>query len=246
MCPPDKLNDPFEGGFLISDIKKYQNKEFIDKLLRISRNNFIDDFAYDERLEKAIQDENYFFNILSEYLNRLIKNRYGITCFSRNARSLNMWSHYADSHKGVCLIFDEQKLKRSVFSSRTGVNFNDVIYSRNLPFLEIIDSYDDENGPECIELPYNNRFLFNKLNSWKEEKEVRLILEHQYEIFENRDLKFDKTCLVGMIFGYRTEIDNSCTIIKLISDSNQSHKVDFYMAKKGLDKPSLLIEKLKI
>ena len=41
---------------------------------------------------------------------KIFKNQYeediGICCFSFNPKSILMWSHYTNNHKGVCLKFD--------------------------------------------------------------------------------------------------------------------------------------------
>ena len=31
------------------------------------------------------------------------KNKYGISCFSKNYNEILMWSHYADNHNGICI-----------------------------------------------------------------------------------------------------------------------------------------------
>lgn len=246
MSPPDKLNGPFEGDFRINNINKYHNEIFIKKLLDLQRKNFIDDLIYDDQLEKALIDRNYFSNILYEYINRLIRNKYGISCFTKNYKSLKMWSHYADSHKGLCLIYDEKELETSLLGKKIGVTLKEVDYCKSLPLIDIINHDCDENGDDYIGIPEKNTFLFNKLNSWQEEKEIRLLYDKEFNVFPDRTLKYDKTSLKGIIFGARIEIKNIVTIVNLINHSNQKDKVKFYKANKNLEKTSIIINKLNL
>lgn len=243
---PDKLNDPFEGDFRINDINKYHNDIFIKKLLGFNWKNIIDDFRCEDELDKALNDVSYFSNILYEYINGLVRTKFGVSCFSENSSSVKMWSHYADSHKGVCLVFDEKKLKESVLRERHGVLFEKVDYCKTLPFIDIINHDADEDGDNYIGIPNEKSFLFNKLDSWGEEKEVRLLVEKEFDVFPDRRLKYGKASLTGIIFGSRIEGGNLATIVNLINGSDQKGKVKFYKASKDPIKSSVIIEDYKI
>jgi hypothetical protein len=82
-----------------------------------------------------------------------------ILCYSRNWDSLLLWSHYGDSHKGICLGFD-------IPVGDPGPNFDtDVLYQPSL--LQI-------RGPEDLNLDLANRLLRTKHESWSYEQEVRM------------------------------------------------------------------------
>ena len=246
MSPPDKLNDPFEGDFRIMNIKNYQNRAFIEKLLKFKHRSILDDFSYDEDLEKSLTDEIYFSNLLYEYVNQLIMSEFGITCFSRNHKSMKMWSHYADSHKGVCLVFKEKQLENSVLVRRSDVILKEIKYSNSLPSLEIVNHDADENGDDYIGIPKSLRFLYYKLSAWNDEKEVRFILRHNFNIFPDRRLKFDRLSLKGIIFGARTQLNDTLTIINLINSVGNYSGVNFYRARKEIDKLRIKMEKIKL
>ena len=63
----------------------------------------------------AIADENrrmVAVGFPSRYLDRLVKLVYPewyVACFAQDDGNITMWSHYADGHKGVCLIFETNK-----------------------------------------------------------------------------------------------------------------------------------------
>ena len=49
------------------------------------------------------------------------------TCFSKRNDSILMWSHYADSHKGVCFEFDYES-----------PYFYDVLYENKIPEFDVM------------------------------------------------------------------------------------------------------------
>jgi hypothetical protein len=90
------------------------------------------------------------------------KNTKAILCFSRNWDNLLLWSHYGDSHTGVCLGFD-------IPGGEPGANYDtDVLYQPNL--LQI-------RGPEDVNLDLADRLHRTKHESWSYEQEVRMFVQ---------------------------------------------------------------------
>jgi hypothetical protein len=88
------------------------------------------------------------------------KNKYGISCFSKEYTEILMWSHYADNHRGICIEVEiDNKLCKK-----------ENIKKQNIKYLETIQMLikDDGTSPDTIEL------LGKKINKWKYEKEVRM------------------------------------------------------------------------
>ena len=89
------------------------------------------------------------------------KNKYKICCFSRNYSNYLLWSHYAKDHKGVCL---EYEFDTAFFPRR--------ITRRVIKYKKVIPQF-DRNEPidkQAVQL------LTHKLNFWRYEEEVRLLL----------------------------------------------------------------------
>jgi hypothetical protein len=103
--------------------------------------------------------------VISEALNAALdpfRGKSGILCFSRNWDNLLLWSHYGDSHTGVCLGFD-------IPECVPGENYDtDVIYQPNL--LQI-------RHPEDVNFDLANRLLRTKHESWTYEQEVRMFVQ---------------------------------------------------------------------
>ncbi|MEI8134147.1 MAG: DUF2971 domain-containing protein [bacterium] len=58
----------------------------------------------------------------------------GVCCFSRTATNLLMWAHYADSHRGVCLVF---RLGQVAYSNDPLVTIEPVRYEEEYPRINI-------------------------------------------------------------------------------------------------------------
>jgi hypothetical protein len=84
-----------------------------------------------------------------------------ILCFSRNWDNLLLWSHYGDSHTGICLGFD-------IPDGEPGANYDtDVLYQPNL--LQI-------RAQEDVNLDLADRLRRTKHESWSYEQEVRMFV----------------------------------------------------------------------
>lgn len=129
-----------------------------------------------------------------------------LACFSEEGDNIIMWSHYANSHKGVCLEYEPQLLDKSNPEHSSILTSIRKVWYSNLRF-------EDKEG---LFSP------FVKSNAWNYEKEWRLFKES----FDPEKIKFPclKSVYLGMNFGYQTnELDR---IIKALS--NKTRKIELY------------------
>ena len=70
-------------------------------------------------------------------LGKILLSEWGVACFTRDFTNPFLWSSYADSHSGVCLIF-ERSLLRGLGDSKlsSGVELEDVTYDTKKPEIE--------------------------------------------------------------------------------------------------------------
>lgn len=140
---------------------------------------------------------------LSGFLTNLLKEsieKRGISCFSQSDSKLLMWSHYADSHKGVCLTFDIQK-DLPFFS-----NPYEVVYPDEYP---VIDPFIDNNRNEL------KMFLATKSKEWAYEEEVRIIKERHHHPEYRKSIRFNPEALTEIKFGYKSSDEQIKTIKNL-------------------------------
>lgn len=157
------------------------------------------------RLQTTIQDT--LDNIRKEKFTKI-----GVSCFSKNNTNLLMWSHYADSHQGICLEFDS---KYEPFSRAFNVEYKSEIPDINIDLL-----FEKEENSEFIE-----KLLSFKSLDWKHEKEIRVF--HQES---NKSYFYPTRSLKAIYFGLKanpSDIEMICSIIK---SKNQDAK--FFQMKK--------------
>ena len=135
---PSQFNDPLDNSSLLSPLNWKKWNEF-----------GLTEFA-EKRYTKSIFSTIYIASFSKEY---------------RTEKSYLMWSHYGDSHKGVCFEIDFSKIK---FLGNPDI----VQYEKNL--INIRDElYKHKDRKEDI-----GRFLVTyKHYIWSYEKEVRLIVD---------------------------------------------------------------------
>jgi len=198
---------------LIAKQKNYDHLPFFDTMIRkISSLN--------EELNIAIETaKNKFEN---DTLPKITESRdkARITCFSKRNDSILMWSHYANSHGGVCFEFEEDR-----------PFFKDVIYTDERPKINLYKAmsrilgydfvnekitYQDKNLIESILTPF-----FIKSKEWSYEEEVRCLLsddELNTEGFEYRDGKeFLKMKISKIYIGTKASGEKLNEILKLAS-----------------------------
>lgn len=131
----------------------HSNKK-LNESLKVTESKFI------EKLNSSIQE---------------MRNKIRISCFSKRCDSILMWSHYASSHTGACIEFEEDRKF-----------FKDVIYSKKKPYLNLelmvsralafdfldekIDFNDEEFASNVL------KPLHTKSSDWSYEHEIRCIL----------------------------------------------------------------------
>ncbi|MCP4553293.1 MAG: DUF2971 domain-containing protein [Bacteroidetes bacterium] len=182
------FNDPFDcdinllefdfddcGQEVIDDMEKI--KQDISKSWRADMSKTIDS------IPKAKLEESY----RNSQINKI--QRSSICCFSRIYNSTTMWSHYADNHKGICLIFDP--FVKDPFKDYNSDRFTEgsVDYDNYTPVNYLKSKLDGIR-----------KLFLTKSIDWKPEEEVRYIIFEDYGFFS-----FKKEFLTGVIFGLEVE-----------------------------------------
>jgi len=126
------------------------------------------------------------------------KSSLGICCFSECPRSHLMWSHYADSHRGICVGFDTQ-------SDSGWNNAVRIEYSDELPVFRI--AYPFKATREHL------RYQQTKLTDWKYEKEWRFIRTDLNETPRKRQLPADALSVI--ILGSKMSSNDRNQVIQI-------------------------------
>ena len=176
-------------------------KALRDRRLKISHLSEIDDL-----LELSISElsDLRIKSILEGFKNR-VSVRYGIISFSRIYHDPVLWSHYADGHRGVSLVFDIPDNKTIPIDYRPE------------SFIRKIDTVIQHSSFEEADLSY---LISTKFSSWSYEQEIRMICDLNdrfcqidakgkkayFESFSLESFGKDALKLVGLIRGTRCEL----------------------------------------
>ncbi len=166
---------------------------------------------------------------LSEWLSGALKRDTRLICFSRDTPPLTgnhltdifnrgyckprMWAQYGDKHKGVCLVFDSERLQEQIrgqllahaqlmrgavqYQNRgiEGEIYDDHAFTINIDELK---QHGRENYPMVHLKHHHHRLFFEKMSDWQAEDEFRWIAFSKSP--EPLYLSYGDA-LVGVMFG---------------------------------------------
>jgi len=216
---PNYFNDPFDCksnfniGSTASDIEN--TREFIFKMLE-------EDTSLSSELIRAIVNRigsKWDGNLIIEEFRKTLANR-GIYCLTNKPDNLLMWSHYGDSHRGLCFEFSTTP-NGSFFS-----NANPVKYTDTYPTIGSYLSWED-----CGD----TSFLV-KSQEWEYEQEYRIISNYAGH------LEYPKELLVGIIFGCNVAYEN----IELVTSWISSRDTEINLFKTSTNKEKFKLDISKI
>lgn len=116
----------------------------------------------------------------------------GILSLSRTPRSILMWSHYADQHRGMCI----------EFTIPVSPSLHEVSYSQTVPRFTLHDIFVKSNA-EILSL------FTTKHKHWRYEKEYRVILDRG-------DILHDiPGPITGVVFGLKTSPNDESLVRKV-------------------------------
>ena len=232
FASPSEFNDPFDckNVHKFSDLPDSETKIILKKYLKTALLGWSQQYkdGYLEYLTNGNEDIRRLNRLhdFEAYISSRLEG-YGVYCLSKKSDDILMWSHYADSHKGMCLVFDANIISK-YFSCQP------VKYKSTYPsFKECLDSkkYQINLAP----------LILTKSKHWKYESEVRLIVEPESinEEAAKRLFKIPSNALVGVIFGCESSYHDKEIIREVLKVKNK--KVEFYDARKSSIEYSLVI-----
>jgi len=219
LASPSEFNDIFDSKKKVDfsyngkSIANHLFKEFRDdpKLANLNR----------QQLRKIVHEtakknfKNGYDQREIEVFNRL-RETTGIISFSETNDSQLLWAHYADDHKGFCLIFDVNKLIKS----------SEYIESDTRKYICPIQKVNYIKNPEPLyfwkEEIYKTfyRFFYEKTKEWEYEQEWRLTLPED----EKKFISLEENTITGVIFGYRADQKT----VDQIRDKCKGYHIDYF------------------
>ena len=148
--------------------------------------------------------------------------RIGIFSLSEVNSDILMWSHYADSHRGICLEFSEMDVG----------DYHKVKYVKSVPRFNPLSEFrrDDETGSPVEQV------VLSKWKHWKYEKEWRILSfdRDRPDATGPGRYGYDPQQLTGVILGSQISEDDRDDVLRWCRD--QSHDIAISQAHEKADK----------
>lgn len=195
---PSNLNDPFD--------------------CRIDWRAALEQAAYN-----ATPDRRRKLSIIQEQLERSDPtSTAGVCCFTCKLDDTLMWSHYADGHRGVCLLYE---IPSDYFMKKYSPQSDDeFFFVGGAPVVYRSDGFYDWLTGGDLDAPHNGSpdenaltVLFTtKGERWKYEEEFRLVMRRPGLI------QFEPTFLKQVAFGLASSNEDRAKVTSLAQAANPS------------------------
>lgn len=238
------FNDPFDSRIIIncdgSDEDSWRalaEKRNIPEQIRQGALESLKSINFDCNRIKTIYDKHNFKICI-------------ICCLSEIRDNVLMWSHYANSHFGICVGFEIESQDNSLFMKidehEPRLQHDSLLSFGKLPISRV--EYHDE-CPEPYRIFEDQRrifeFLKSKAKSWEYEQEYRIILPHGET--NKHIIRFDKSILKEVILGCNIQAKFKEQVLELISNEyiSNGYNVDVFESHLSDSRYELNIKKIE-
>ena len=215
------------------------------------------DFSVIEQLREELPNESeslLLHKVCTEREIKLMNNpeNFRVFCLSTEENNGLMWSHHADSHKGICLGFEAELTNNFYWIGFAGKCFRNLgsyktrkkeKLAGKICLLPIIQVEYHDKLPDFLNQSLKKRkfksYHYIKDSRWKYENEWRIVVSK--EIINGDLMYFDREQLKSITFGFNVEKDLKEKTIQLIDSLN--YKVDFFQIIKTNSSYELTTEK---
>lgn len=256
---PKDFNDPFEAKPIINEIATEAEtddifREVLDKeiqsslaLLNISKIQRIE-------IEKAIRIEaeknkaefKKSYQGLPKYISKSFEketgSQIGILCLTEKNNNLLMWSHYAESHKGICVEFDTS----NPFFNQKRSDKDDLYHLRKIDYRSTrpLLTLTKMSAVDCF---------LTKSNHWEYEQEWRMVVpladaDKQLPLPSQEIIhlfKVPSTAIKAVYLGSQISTDLTSSVIKALGGNSDLHHVSLYASQVSKSEYKLDFHKIR-
>lgn len=199
FAAPEDLNDPYDCQIALDmsgtdlEWRTYLKNSLKQAAVRVGRRSrFMDRHKIASQL---VVEKRHVGIDGSEF--RKVTNSFGIVCFSGLLDNQLMWSHYADNHRGICLMYMPDRDVTGLLGAH-----HEVRYSKEYPKVRMVDF--QKIGPSIVE-----SLLLTKSKDWQYEFEFRLVKPYGARTL----FRYHPDALVAIILGARISKENEREVI---------------------------------
>lgn len=221
----EQLNDPFDVQSTLIFPNNAQSR--INYLKRISKENHLTHQERKRLSERLSSPAKIKLELEKSYTKEL--NLTGFHSFALSPTNLLMWSHYSQSHSGICLVFDTAR-DIDLF-----VRSLPVTYSSNFPIVDFSKE---------IKKDFIKDVFLTKADAWKYEDERRIFERNGAKKY----LAFEPKALSGIILGCNIKDESIDSIKKLLEERKKKNQneIKIYQAIKANSAFNVKIKSIKL
>ena len=208
------LQSKFAKSTIIENLKPIFEKLKIETITEKEIENLHNSSNTEETVEEILKTRgcNLKMPLLDVFCNGLkskiddLKKGLTVVCFTEDVKSILMWSHYANNHRGFCI---EYKLAQTDLSKQ----IRKVIYSSERHYLR-----DEDLNEKGIFRP-----TLYKSDVWKYEKEWRYVTANFPWVISKNEKRFSmdfSKYISGIYLGTNTPEDKEKEVIKFCFKKN--------------------------
>lgn len=222
---PKHFNDPFDCRIPVAYDLISKDQAMAEKFFeRLVSKNF-SNLSLSEREQKIKElmadrqkfDEEYVDQFNSE-TEEIMHNQMSVFCVTPLRNNLLMWAHYANSHTGICIGFDSDKLF-NLFGIGSMVDYMDS--------YPIISPAEESKGIEDLQLQF-----YTKSSHWDYEIEYRLMtINEPPRVIKLQDKSIIQEIVIGSLMDQRKKEELIALIKKELPHVNifetKKHRTKF-------------------
>jgi hypothetical protein len=203
---PSSLNDPFEfTGRVEFECSLEDRKTILDLAAQNELGLTEEQIRETEHRRDDMAQTDFYVYILSLKIRGLLKYFFefsGVCCFTRHCDHPLLWAHYADGHRGACLVFNDLDGLCPIFNRPLPPM--PVIYSDAVPRIRLLDFY--VNREAFWDDVF--RLFATKQTAWAYEREWRVVVPSTRSMTQEQGLmRFEEQHLCKIILGDRIPPD---------------------------------------
>jgi hypothetical protein len=186
---PQDFNDPYDCnlGFTTRTYTEEEIRKFWNEV-----DGDVSKETREQRIRQWLSDQSLIEKFFFKPTRDLIQKK-ALTCFTTRNDSILMWSHYADSHRGICIGYSSELMVKTFYQHEW------VTYAKEIPPVNIMIPSEFASTIMCI-----------KSDCWEYEDEIRFFQKGKGFYI------FPKAAIKKVIFGLNASVKQIQSVMNLI------------------------------
>lgn len=156
---------------------------------------------------------------ISTLINGLYRHTFRILSLCKTPMSLQMWTHYADEGRGICIGIESEEKNKS-FNIQIDSPVKQILSLRDIEYCDLKGMEIDWDNPFLDFQEINDVMIFRKMKEWSYEEEVRACIPASIENDLISKIHLVSGTIKEIILGYRISLSDTKEILNMINNPN--------------------------